>query len=182
MSHRTIVHLLRHGEVHNPEQVLYGRLPDFHLSDLGREMAERAAEALAGRDIAVVTASPLERAQETAAPIAAAHGLPVGVDDRPDRGRTTSSRASGWASATASCSNPAAWRHLCNPFTPSLGRALRRDRGAHAHAVRRGPRRGARPRGGAGQPPAADLGRAAWTPRTAASSTTRAGASAPSRR
>ena len=51
MTERTIVHLLRHGEVHNPDGVLYGRLPDFHLSDLGRQMAERAAETLADRDI-----------------------------------------------------------------------------------------------------------------------------------
>ena len=81
MTERTIVHLLRHGEVFNPDGILYGRLPDFHLSDLGREMAVRAAETTEGRDIAVVTASPLERAQETAAPVAAMHGVPVGTDD-----------------------------------------------------------------------------------------------------
>ena len=69
MSPSTTVHLLRHGEVHNPDGVLYGRLPDFHLSERGQLMAQRAAAALANRDIAVVTASPLDRAQETAAPI-----------------------------------------------------------------------------------------------------------------
>ena len=51
MTERTIVHLLRHGEVHNPDEVLYGRLPDFHLSDAGRAMAEAAARAVTGRDI-----------------------------------------------------------------------------------------------------------------------------------
>ena len=61
-SDRTVVHVLRHGEVHNPEGVLYGRLPDYHLSERGRAMADRAAEALAGRDIARVVASPLDRA------------------------------------------------------------------------------------------------------------------------
>ena len=77
MSDRTTVHLLRHGEVHNPTGVLYGRLEDFHLSDLGRAMAERVGEYLSGRDIAAVYASPLERAQETALPIAAAHSLDI---------------------------------------------------------------------------------------------------------
>ena len=67
---RTVIHLLRHGEVFNPTGVLYGRLPGFHLSDLGQEMAERAAAALAGRDVALVWSSPMERAQETAAPVA----------------------------------------------------------------------------------------------------------------
>ena len=71
-----------HGEVFNPEGVLYGRLPDYHLSDRGRAMADRAAEALAGRDIARVVASPLDRAQETAAPIAAVHGLEIVTDPR----------------------------------------------------------------------------------------------------
>jgi hypothetical protein len=56
-SDRTVVHVLRHGEVHNPEGVLYGRLPDYHLSDRGRAMADRAAEALADRDIARVVAT-----------------------------------------------------------------------------------------------------------------------------
>ncbi|MFZ8925999.1 MAG: histidine phosphatase family protein, partial [Candidatus Nanopelagicales bacterium] len=79
---RTVVHVLRHGEVHNPEGVLYGRLPDFHLSDRGRAMADRAAEALAGRDIARVIASPLDRAQQTASPIAAVHGLEIATDPR----------------------------------------------------------------------------------------------------
>ena len=66
---RTTVHLLRHGEVHNPDKVLYGRLPGYRLSELGHEMAQRAAEALASRDVTAVIASPLERAQQTAAPV-----------------------------------------------------------------------------------------------------------------
>src|SRR5213076_2456489 len=81
MSHRTVVHLLRHGEVHNPTGILYGRLPGFHLSENGRNQAEIVAKALADADLTVVLASPLERAQETAAPIAALHGLDVQTDD-----------------------------------------------------------------------------------------------------
>ena len=78
----TTVHLIRHGEVHNPEGVLYGRLPGYRLSELGREMADIVARFLAVKDVVRVVASPLERAQETAAPIAAALDLPVATDDR----------------------------------------------------------------------------------------------------
>src|SRR5665647_1161673 len=67
----TTVHLLRHGEVHNPTGVLYGRLDGYHLSERGVAMAERIAAHLAGagpdgaprRDVVHVVASPLHRAQ-----------------------------------------------------------------------------------------------------------------------
>ncbi len=81
-QHRTIVHLVRHGEVYNPTGVLYGRLPDFHLSDLGRQMAQRVTEDLRGRDIVHLRCSPLERAQETMAPLAEALDLPFTTDAR----------------------------------------------------------------------------------------------------
>src|SRR5262249_8543420 len=77
-----IVHLVRHGEVENPEGVLYGRLPGYHLSETGRLMAKAAADCLAGRDVTVLRSSPLERALETAEPIAAEFGLTASVDDR----------------------------------------------------------------------------------------------------
>ena len=67
----TIVRLVRHGEVENPAKVLYGRLPDFHLSELGQEMARRVADHLAGLPVTHLRSSPLERARETMAPIAA---------------------------------------------------------------------------------------------------------------
>ena len=81
---RTVVRLLRHGEVHNPEGILYGRLAGYHLSELGRKMADRIADFLKEQqhDIAAVVSSPLERAQETAEPIAAAFGLDVRTDVR----------------------------------------------------------------------------------------------------
>lgn len=60
---KTTVHLMRHGEVYNPQGVLYGRMPGFHLSELGRKMAERGAEFFADRDVVAVIASPLDRAQ-----------------------------------------------------------------------------------------------------------------------
>src|SRR4029077_11192931 len=82
MSDTTVVHLLRHGEVSNPRGVLYGRLPGFHLSEEGRLMAKAAAAFLAGRDVVVLRSSPLDRALETAAPLAAPFSLDVVTDER----------------------------------------------------------------------------------------------------
>src|SRR4029453_14774001 len=81
-QNRTIVHLVRHGEVDNPAGLLYGRLPDYHLSELGRDMAERVAEYFRDRDVVHVRSPPVERAQQRAAPIAGALGLAVVVDAR----------------------------------------------------------------------------------------------------
>ena len=78
----TVVHLMRHGEVENLLGILYGRLPGYHLSPLGHAMAERMAKTLASRDVVYVVASPLERAQETAAPVAAVFGLDIDTDER----------------------------------------------------------------------------------------------------
>ena len=120
MAEKTVVHLLRHGEVYNPTGVLYGRLPDFHLSDLGREMAQRAADALAGNDVTVVTASPLDRAQETAAPIAASHDLPIGIDpDLIEAGNVFEGQYVGVGDGILK--NPRTWKYLTNPFKPSWG-------------------------------------------------------------
>lgn len=119
MATTTVVHLLRHGEVHNPSGVLYGRLPDFHLSELGRTMAQRAAQALADRDVAIVTASPLERAQETAGPIAEAHGLSIGTDaDLIEAENIFEGRK---VSLKGLLTSPGIWPSLRNPFTPSWG-------------------------------------------------------------
>ncbi|KEA65800.1 histidine phosphatase family protein, partial [Mycobacterium tuberculosis] len=74
MSERTTVHLLRHGEVHNPAKVLYGRLPGYRLSTTGEAMAVAAAEWFAGHDVTHLVSSPLERAQQTARPLAEATG------------------------------------------------------------------------------------------------------------
>ncbi len=120
MSERTTVHLLRHGEVYNPEKILYGRLPGYHLSDLGREMADLAAAALAPRDVVEVWSSPLERAQETAAPISEALGLTPVIDDRIIEAENVfeGQRVS---VGDGVLRQPRAWRHLYNPFRPSWG-------------------------------------------------------------
>lgn len=120
MSEQTIVHLLRHGEVFNPDKILYGRLPNFHLSDLGREMAERVGAVLERRDITVITSSPLDRAQETAAPLAARKEIVVGIDERLIEADNIfeGQRVSVGDGALR---QPKAWRHLYNPFRPSWG-------------------------------------------------------------
>ncbi|MFE6995778.1 histidine phosphatase family protein [Microbacterium sp. NPDC057659] len=78
------LHLVRHGEVHNPEHVLYGRLPDYHLSEAGRGMAQAAADHVTalGRPVSTLRCSPLERTQESAAPFAAAFGLAPVLEER----------------------------------------------------------------------------------------------------
>ena len=124
MSDTTVVHLLRHGEVSNPRGVLYGRLPGYHLSEDGRLMAKAAAGFLAGRDVTVLRSSPLERALETAAPLAAQFGLDVEVDERliepwnHFEGMT-------FGVGDGSLRQPRHWPHLVNPLRPSWGEPYR---------------------------------------------------------
>ena len=66
------VYLARHGEVDNPDRVVYADMPGFGLSDRGRAEAAAAAEHLARMGAEAIYASPLQRAQETAAIIGAA--------------------------------------------------------------------------------------------------------------
>ena len=117
---RTVVHLLRHGEVENPAGIFYGRLPGFVLSDLGLRMAERAAGFFASRDVVLVIASPMERAQQTAAPVAAAHELTVGTDARIIEA-TSVFEGQTFGVGDGSLRHPRQWKHLRNPFRPSWG-------------------------------------------------------------
>ncbi|MBG6084138.1 histidine phosphatase family protein [Zhihengliuella flava] len=117
------VHLVRHGEVHNPDRVLYGRLPGYHLSELGYEMAERigahfGARAAAGASIVSLAASPLLRAQETARPTAAALGLETGVEHRIVE---AGNHFEGMSHVAARLREPKLWPLLVNPFKPSWG-------------------------------------------------------------
>ncbi len=121
MGVQTIVHLLRHGEVHNPDGVLYGRLDGFHLSDLGRQMAQRIAETVGDRDIVHMRTSPLERARETGAPLAAVRGLEPVVDPRVIESGSRFQGVDFSAGAKTFLKNPGLLRHMYNPLTPSWG-------------------------------------------------------------
>lgn len=75
-----LVHLVRHGEVSNPDQLVYGTLPDFGLSTLGIEQARKIGRYLGPRAVVAIWSSPLERSLRTAEEIAARSGVPVRVD------------------------------------------------------------------------------------------------------
>ncbi|MGJ3508923.1 histidine phosphatase family protein [Enemella sp. A6] len=111
---------MRHGEVHNPGRVLYGRLPGYNLSERGRQMAERMADHWAQHDITHLVCSPLERARQTIAPTAERLGLEPTIDHRVIeaantlQGRVINSRRS-------DLFKPWVWWHLRNPLRPSWG-------------------------------------------------------------
>ena len=117
------VHLLRHGEVYNPDGVLYGRLPEFHLSELGQEMARTlaahfSARSAQGAKIVHLVASPLTRAQETARPIADALGLDITTEARIIE---AANHFEGLHVDKAEIFKPKHWPMFRNPFRPSWG-------------------------------------------------------------
>ncbi|MDY7084172.1 MAG: histidine phosphatase family protein [Actinomycetota bacterium] len=114
--------MLRHGEVFNPDKILYGRLPDFHLSELGVQMAKAAAETLSDRDITHVVASPLDRAQETAVPIAAEFELDIATDSRLIESANYF-EGKKVSVGDGALTNPRHWWVLRDPITPSWGEA-----------------------------------------------------------
>ena len=120
MSDVTIVHLLRHGEVENPGGIIYGRLPGYHLSANGRAMAEAAADYFADRPVVALFCSPLERAQETARPVAERLGLEIVTDDRLIES-WNHFEGMKFGVGDGSLRRPAHWPHLINPFRPSWG-------------------------------------------------------------
>jgi broad specificity phosphatase PhoE len=123
-TRRTVVHLVRHGEVDNPNKVLYGRIPGYHLSEDGRMMAKAAAGFLAGRDVTVLRTSPLERARETAEPIAAQFGLQAVVDERLIEPANHFEGLT-FGVGDGSLRKVNHWWHLRNPFRPSWGEPYR---------------------------------------------------------
>jgi broad specificity phosphatase PhoE len=116
------IHLVRHGEVHNPDGLLYGRLPGFGLSDLGKQMAATSATAWkdAAVDVRRIVASPLQRTQESAAPWAAAYGLQVSLDERLIE-PTNRYEGQPPGFTKRSLARPAEWPWIANPFRPSWG-------------------------------------------------------------
>lgn len=120
------IHLVRHGEVFNPDSVLYGKLENFGLSDLGHRMAQRAADDLKDRAVPAtrLVVSPLQRARESAAPIAEALGLEPIIDERvvepwnSFEGQNMSGKNAAWL-------RPKYWPLLVRPWLPSWGEPFR---------------------------------------------------------
>src|SRR5208282_1434339 len=131
----TIVHLVRHGEVENPRRVLYGRIPGFHLSADGRVQAKAVADFLAGRDVTVLRSSPLERALETAEPIAAEFALTAAVDDRLIEA-WNHFEGMRFGVGDGALRQPRHWIYLWNPFRPSWGEPYREVAARMLAAVR----------------------------------------------
>jgi broad specificity phosphatase PhoE len=124
MSETTVVHLLRHGEVENPDQIIYGRLPGYHLSANGQSMARAAEDFFADRHVGALFSSPLERALETARPVAERLGLPVVIDERLIE-PWNHFEGLKFGVGDGSLRRPVHWPHLINPFLPSWGEPYR---------------------------------------------------------
>ena len=117
------VHLLRHGEVYNPDGILYGRLPEFHLSERGREMAKMLADHFAARvaqgaNIVHLVSSPLTRAQETALPTSQALDLQIHTEPRIIEAEN---HFEGLKANVSEFIKPKHWFEYRNPLRPSWG-------------------------------------------------------------
>ncbi len=120
MTTKTLIHVLRHGEVFNPEKILYGRLPGYKLSDLGLRMADRAADFFSSKNLALIVSSPLERAQQTASPTAKKLNLEIQTDDLLIEAENVF-EGKKVSVGDGALSDPKNWWHLRNPFRPSWG-------------------------------------------------------------
>jgi broad specificity phosphatase PhoE len=116
----TLIHLVRHGEVHNPRGILYGRLPGYHLSSLGYHMAEAVAAELDNHSVSALYASPLLRAQESAKPWSERFGVDIVTDDRLIE---PFNRFEGekFEFGPAVLTKPRVWPWVINPWKPSWG-------------------------------------------------------------
>jgi broad specificity phosphatase PhoE len=130
------IHLVRHGEVFNPQGVLYGRLPGYGLSNLGHTMAQVAADDLLAhaRPVGALISSPLQRTQQSADPIARVYGLEPALDDRviEPANRFEGKRMSGREGALRDVRN---WAFLVNPWEPSWGEPFASIAGRMLHAM-----------------------------------------------
>jgi len=114
------VHVIRHGEVDNPKKILYGRQPGWRLSERGQEMAQVIGEWSKSIDLGALHVSPLQRAQETAAPISAAHNMEITTDERLIEASNIF-EGEPFGIGDGALRHPRAWRHLWNPWRPSWG-------------------------------------------------------------
>lgn len=119
------IHLVRHGEVYNPGRVLYGRLPNFHLSEIGHEMAKEAAKQLKAMDtnVTAIYCSPLVRAQESAKPIEDIFGLDAKTHENLIEPHNVFEGRK--LSAKAIAIRPQWWWHFRNPAKPAWGESFK---------------------------------------------------------
>jgi len=144
----TTVWLARHGEVHNPKNLLYGRLPRVDLTSEGRRQAQALADCLRGRPLAAIYSSPMLRARRTADAIRSAHPEigPVHIDSDLLEVRTA------WQGEPLEALERIKWDFYTNPRHPDdeslraihdrmlrwLGRMLRRHAGSEVVGVSHG--------------------------------------------
>lgn len=138
-SARVTVHLMRHGEVHNPERIVYGRLPNYHLSEAGQKMVRLSAEefkrrADGGANIVHLVCSPLTRTQESAAPIEELLGLTAVHDERVIEADNYFEGLH--VTKDELLKNRAHWLHLLNPLRPSWGEPYREQIARMAEAIK----------------------------------------------
>lgn len=133
------VHLMRHGEVHNPDRIVYGRLPNYHLSETGQKMVRLSAEEFkrrsdAGANIVHLVCSPLTRTRESAAPIEELLGLTAQPDERVIEADNYFEGLH--VNKQELLGNPSHWKHLVNPLRPSWGEPYREQVARMAEAIK----------------------------------------------
>ena len=115
-----VIHFVRHGEVHNPEKILYGLQPGWKLSDRGNQMAQVIAQWSKDLNLGAIHASPLQRAQETVAPIIKAHNLQLTTDENLIEASNIF-EGKKFELGSGVLKHPKSWRYLYNPWRPSWG-------------------------------------------------------------
>ena len=115
-----VIHFVRHGEVHNPEKILYGLQPGWKLSERGNQMAEVIAQWSKNLNLGAIHASPLQRAQETVAPIIKAHNLQLTTDENLIEASNIF-EGKKFELGSGVLKHPKSWRYLYNPWRPSWG-------------------------------------------------------------
>jgi broad specificity phosphatase PhoE len=115
-----VIHFIRHGEVHNPEKILYGLQPGWRLSERGIEMAQVVAQWSKNLNLGAIHSSPLQRAQETVAPIIDNHKLQLTTDKNLIEASNIF-EGKKFELGSGVLKHPKSWRYLYNPWRPSWG-------------------------------------------------------------
>jgi broad specificity phosphatase PhoE len=115
-----VIHFIRHGEVHNPEKILYGLQPGWRLSERGIQMAQVVAQWSKNLNLGAIHSSPLQRAQETVAPIIDQHKLKLTTDKNLIEARNVF-EGKKFELGSGVLKHPKSWRYLYNPWRPSWG-------------------------------------------------------------